>query len=418
MSENIDENLNSNGKYLFVSGVTPLKKTRVRTAQFINGVACRLIPWKSPKLLPNYDFLVKKYKEKGKKHILIVADKSVYQLGLLKCLLDTLNKAKIKYSIFTDINPNPTITNINNGRNFYFSEKCDSIIAIGGGSAMDAGKSIGILVTNNKPINKYKGLFKVRHPLPLLSAIPTTCGTGSETTLAAVILDDATGKKYPIESNRIVPSFTLLDVNLIRDLPKSVFAQTGMDALTHAIEAYLNNYGTHKTRQMALKAINIISQYIQVGYFGDIHARSEMLKASYLAGKAFNRAMVGNCHAIAHAIGGKYNLPHGYLNAIILPVILTTYYTRATSKLDVISKSFGVSSGNEKKQNAINVIERIQELNRLFGLPSYIEQIKDEDIPQLAQSAYKEAVPLYPTPLVYSYKDFERVIKFLQTKRN
>lgn len=406
---------NSNVHYgLNVVSVKPLRHLLTRLTQYNTLLFAHMAIFKSPKLIATYDKLADLYKKSKSKKVLIVADKTILSLGLTNKLEEALNKSKIKFVYFTDINPNPIFQNVYDGKKVYLDNKCDSIIAIGGGSTMDCAKAIGITITNKKPLQKYKGLFKVTHNIPLLSCIPTTCGTGSETTLAAVIIDEKEKHKYAIESNRIVPRYALLDGDLVAKLPKQVFATTAMDALTHAVESYLNVGSTHTSKTLALKSCQLIAKYIEKGYEGDENARKHILLASFLAGKAFNRSMVGNVHALAHALGGKYNLPHGYLNAIILPVVLTSYYTESCSKMENISRVMGLITSTDKRQNALNLINYIYNLNTEFGLPTIIKEIQSEDIPEMAKNAHSEAVPLYPTPLIYSQNDFRNILKYLQ----
>ena len=274
---------------------------------------------------------------------------------------------------------------------------------------MDCAKGIGVVVTNKKPIEKYKGLFKVRHKLPLLIAIPSTSGTGSETTIAAVIRNDKTKEKFPIESFKVVPAFALLDEKLLEKLPKNVFATTGMDALTHAVEAYLNSYATKKTKKYSLDAIKLIKENIVKGYKDstDLVAKKNMLHASFLAGKAFTRAMVGSVHAVAHALGGKYNLPHGYLNAVILPYILNIYKSVSRKKMKEMAVYAGIASDKDSESLAsYKFLTFVRDLNKTFEIPTTIKEIKIKDVPELAHTSYKEAVPLYATPIIFDELDY------------
>ncbi|HKL72989.1 MAG TPA: iron-containing alcohol dehydrogenase [Candidatus Onthovivens sp.] len=379
------------------------------------------IPWKEPKVLKDYDSLTTLYKERGITKVMIVSDNNIIKLNLLNNLTSSLIKNNIKYVIYSEIDPNPTVDNVNKGKEIYIKEKAEALIALGGGSVLDAAKGIGIIITNHKPIGAYKGLFKVPKKIPHLVAIPTTSGTGSETTLAAVIRDPLTFKKYKIESNRIVPLFTLFDPTLLLNLPKQIFATTAMDALTHAIESYLNTSATIKTRKYALDAIEIITRNITKIYKDPtlLKEKAEMLHASYLAGLSFNRAMVGNIHALAHPLGGKYNLAHGYLNAIILPQVLKTYLInkRAVKKMSKIMIRINPSlKENNSRVNANKLIAYLFSLNDSFALPRTIKEIKLEDLVHLSFDSYKEAVPLYGTPLIYSKAQFFSMYLNLKSK--
>ncbi len=286
---------------------------------------------------------------------------------------------------------------------------------------MDCAKTIGVLVKNNGSIEKFKGLFKVRHSLPLMVAFPTTSGTGSETTIAAVIRNEKTGAKFPIESMKLVPKYAFLDKELLKDLPPLVFATTGMDALTHAIEAYLNIDTTIKTRKYSFEAIKLIKENLLDGYKdkNNLTAKGNMLKASFLAGKAFTRSMVGNVHAIAHALGGIYNLPHGYLNAIVLPKILNIYKNKGKGIKKMSNLAIHIGIGKRKNSNLTNAttfINWIEKLNETFNLPTYIKEIKKEDLYNLAYASYKEAVPLYPCPVLFNEQDFKEIYESLMKK--
>ncbi|MFA6755464.1 MAG: iron-containing alcohol dehydrogenase [Bacilli bacterium] len=381
----------------------------VRFVEFFINIVEHILVWKEPKLLEGYSELVDALTFRNVDNVLIVSDANCVKFGLTKHLQEKLKESDIKFTIFSDITPNPTFDNVYNGKKIYIDNKCNGIIAVGGGSTMDCAKGIGVVVNNKKPIEKYKGLFKVGHKLPLLIAIPTTSGTGSETTMAAVIRNDKTKEKFPIESFKVVPSFALLDEKLLEKLPKNVFSTTGMDALTHAIESYLNSYATKKTKKYSLDAIKLIKENIVNGYKDptDLVAKKNMLYASFLAGKAFTRAMVGSVHAVAHALGGKYNLPHGYLNAIILPNILNIYKSVSRKKMKEMAVYAGIASDKDSESLAsYKFLTFVRDLNKTFEIPTTIKEIKVKDIPELAHTSYKEAVPLYATPIIFDELDY------------
>ena len=378
-----------------------------------------MLPWREPTLLQNYEELTNILKNSNKNKVLIVTDNNIEKFGLIHPLEDALNKASLSFVVYKNVSPNPTFENVYSGKSFYLENNCDAIVAVGGGSVMDCAKTIGILITNKGEIQKFKGLFKVHHEIPLLIALPTTSGTGSETTIAAVIRNEKNGSKFPIEDMRIVPKYALLDENLLLNLPGNVFSTTGMDALTHAVEAYLNWDTTRKTRKYSLEAIKLIKENLENGYINpkDLNAKKNMLYASFIAGKAFTRSMVGNVHAVAHAIGGKYNLPHGYLNSIILPYFLDIYKNKSLNKLSKISIYIGLGNkANTKEENATLFINLVNELNSKFYIPKTIKEIKEEDLDYLSNASYKEAVPLYPCPVLLNKKDFKKVYLKLMGK--
>jgi alcohol dehydrogenase class IV len=402
-------------------GKFPLYKRLLISAQrrFLSfGV--HFMRWKEPVLLNTYDKLAVIYRANKKSKVLLVVSPTIKNNGGTQSLTDSLDKFKISYVFFTSIEPNPSLDDVEIGKLTYLKEGCDSIIAIGGGSVIDCAKGIGISITNKKNLRKCAGVFKIRHHLPLLSAIPTTCGSGSETSNACLISDKLMKEKFAIVSNYIVPRYVILDPSLLVSLPKQVFAYVSMDALTHAIESYLNTMSTIKTRKMSLKAIELITKNIIKGYENpeDLEAKRHMLAASYLAGKAFSHAGVGIVHALAHALGGKYDLPHGELNAIILPKILTSYLLSSLWKMDRISEVMGLETNQDKRQNGLNVIFKIREWNKLFSIPDYIEEIKEDDIEDMASRAYKEATPLYTTPVVFSLDLYKRFLFALKSGKD
>lgn len=398
-----------------------LQKFAVRSFNYLLAFAQFFLYWPEPKVLTKYEELINVLRKNKINKILLVSDPNVAKFGLLNSCKVALKEANIGFVEFLDVTPNPTFSNVYNGKKVYLDNSCQALIAIGGGSVMDCAKVIGVLVKNKGEIEKFKGLFKVPHKIPLMIAFPTTSGTGSETTVAAVVRNEKNGAKFPIESMKLVPKYAFLDKELLRNLPPLVFATTGMDALTHAIEAYLNIDTTTKTRRYALQACKIVKESLLLGYKdkNDLVAKSEMLHASFLAGKAFTRSMVGNVHAIAHALGGKYNLPHGYLNAVILPKILDIYKYKGKGikKMAKIAIYIGVgktSSSDITNSNAL--IKWIEDLNKQFELPTYIKEIKKEDVYNLAYASYKEAVPLYPCPVLFSEQEFKEIYISLMQK--
>ena len=249
-----------------------------------------------------------------------------------------------------------------------------------------------------------KGILKVWHKLPPLIAIPTTAGTGSEVTLAAVITDEVTHNKYAIMDFPLIPKYAVLDPKMTYTLPKSLTASTGMDALTHAIEAYIGNSTTKKTRELALLAIRGIYQNILTAYTEPTNeiARRNMSLAAYQAGIAFSMSYVGYIHAIAHSLGGFYDIPHGLANAVVMPIVLESYGTSIHKKMHDIAIAAGISNQDDSDEGACNkMIQSIRKLNQEMNIPSHITEIRTEDIPKLAHHASKEANPLYPVPVIY-----------------
>lgn len=389
------------------------KKLYCRIYQNIFQLAIPLMPYRQPQVETSVNTIPNILRIHGCSNPLLVTDKSINGLGLTKELEKALTQNKITYTIYDETIPNPTITNIENGVKIFLDKRCDSIIAFGGGSVMDCAKIIGArIVKPNKPVAKMKGLLKIGKKLPLLIAIPTTAGTGSETTLAAVITDDATHHKYPINDFCLIPKYAVLDYKNTLGLPPHITSTTGMDALTHAVEAYIGGSTTRKTRKEAELATTLIVNNLPIAYTDGKNetARANMLMASYHAGVAFTISYVGYVHAIAHSLGGRYGVPHGLANAIILPYVLEAYGTKIHKKLARLARISGIAEENDSNAvGALKFIAWIKETNKSMNIPTHIEQLKREDIPSLAKLADAEANPLYPVPVLMNQKELERL---------
>jgi len=274
-----------------------------RTYQTIFKVASGFLPWREPKLLEGEGSIGKlpqEISQRGIKSVLLVTDKGIASLGLMNGLCAGLENAGIQYAIYDKTVPNPTIDNIEEALKLYKENNCQGIIAFGGGSPMDCAKGVGARVANpHKTIPQMKGLLKVRKKIPPLFAIPTTAGTGSEATVAAVITNSATHEKYPVNDLVLIPHVAVLDPTLTVGLPPHITSTTGMDALTHAVEAYIGRSNTDQTRELSRKAIKLIFENIEEAYANgtNLTARYNMQKAAYYAGVAFTRAYVGYVHA-------------------------------------------------------------------------------------------------------------------------
>lgn len=389
------------------------KKLYGRTYQFVFKCALPILPYRDPKLLKSYEDIVDVLKKNNFTKTLLVTDKGIFSLGLTKDLEKVLSENGIEVSIYSDTVANPTTKNVDEALSMYKNNSCQCLIAFGGGSAMDCAKATGArLARPDKTLGQMKGVLKVRKKLPLLIAIPTTAGTGSETTLASVITDSETRHKYAINDFPLIPKYAVLMPELTTGLPKSVTSTTGMDALTHAVEAYIGRSTTKKTRECSLFAVKTIFENIKKAYDDgtNLEARENMLKAAYYAGVAFTKSYVGYIHAIAHSLGGKYNIPHGLANAIIMPYVLKSYSKKIYKKLwrlGVYANLFDKTIS--KEQGAKNFIEEIEKLNKYMNIPNNIPEIKEEDIKELAKTAEKEANPLYPVPVMYNAEKLEEI---------
>lgn len=387
-------------------------KAYCRLYQLLLKLSIPFLPYRTPKILNSYNDISLIIKKNKLNNIFIVTGPNIYKKGLLNELENNLKQNNINYYIFNKTEFNPTINNVLEAKKEYIENKCSAIIAFGGGSPMDLAKILGASIVTNKPINKMKGLLKIRKKLPLLIAIPTTAGSGSETTLAAVITDD-NHIKYPINDFCLIPKYVLLDYKLTLSLPKNITCTTGMDALTHAIEAYIGQSLTNETKMYSLKAIELILNNLFKAYqYNDEEAKNNMLIASFYAGCAFTKSYVGYVHALAHAIGGKYNLPHGLLNAIILPKVLIKYDKSIYKKIAFIAKANNIATENDNNEISFNkFINYILELNNKMNIPTKINELNENDIHYLAALAFNEANPLYPVPKLFSIKDLEDILK-------
>jgi len=389
------------------------KKFYCRVYQGVFKLMLPVLPYREPKLLMNNGELVKVLKDENKNSVLLVTDKGIRGLGLTKTLEEAINQANIKLAVFEDVVPNPTTANVEDCLKVYKENNCEAIIALGGGSVMDCAKATGARVAcPKKTLKKMKGVLKVGKKLPLLIAVPTTAGTGSETTLAAVITDSETRHKYAINDFPLIPSYAMLDSNLTVGLPKHITSTTGMDALTHAIEAFIGRSTTKKTRWASKYAVKTIFENILEVYENptNLQARENMLKASYYAGVAFTKSYVGYVHAIAHSLGGKYNVAHGLANAIILPYVLKKFGAKIHKKLWKLGVHAGLFDEKTSKEDGAKIfIEKIEELNNKMDIPTTIPEIQEEDIKILAKTAEHEANPLYPVPVLWTAKDLEEI---------
>ena len=365
----------------------------------------------------SFENLTKLLKSYNKKNVLLVTDNTLHNLKMDEKVYTYFDKENINYTLYYNIDANPTIKQVEEGVNVYVSNKCDCIVVIGGGSPMDCAKAIGARVSNpKKSINKMKGILKVRKKLPLLIAIPTTAGTGSEATLAAVISNPESKEKFPIEDSKLIPSYAILNPSLLVNLPDKVTSTTGMDAYTHAIEAYIGKANTTKTKQSAILAVQLVNKYLYVSYKEptNLLAREKMQEASYYAGVAFTRAYVGYVHAIAHTLGGFYHVPHGLANAIILPKVLKLYGKSVHKKLAELYDTIHINSDLSIETKANLFIEEIEKLNEDLNIPNNLKGIiKEQDIDLMIKRAMEEAIPLYPTPELWDYDKFEIIFKEL-----
>lgn len=350
----------------------------------------------------------------GHRKILIVTDSIISKLGLLKALTDALTAGGAQFVVFDEITADAPIPLIQKGIDFYKEQDCDAIVAFGGGSSMDASKAIAVAVSNPKPLNQLAGYLKgLRTPVKIY-AVPTTAGTGSEVTVAAVISDPVTHKKLMIVDPRMVPKMAALDPTLMTGLPPPITAATGIDALTHAIEAFVGHWTTPYSDGMALSAVSLIFENLRTAYTHgkNLEAREKMSLASTYAGFAFTRANVGYVHAIAHQFGGLYHTPHGLANAIMLPYVLKYSYPAIVDRLALLAVAAKVGTEDETEDVlAQKFLDAVDQLNHDLGIPAWLDALKEADIPSLAKAACWEAHTGYPVPRYMSQDVCEDLIR-------
>ena len=388
-----------------------LKKIGCRIFQVAFRAALPILPYREPKIVSSCSELGGVFKKEKSTSVLVVTDAGIVKNGLVSPLEEVLKSNKIKYTIYDKTQPNPTVDNVEEAFALYQGNNCDTLIAIGGGSAMDCAKAVGARVAYpRKTVGKMGGILRVLRRLPVLIAIPTTAGTGSETTLAAVITDSKTHHKYALMSFPLIPHYAVLDATLTYTLPPHMTSTTGMDALTHAVEAYIGRSTTKETRRLALEATALVFENVEKAYTdgNDHKARENMLHAAYKAGVSFSKSYVGYIHAVAHSLGGRYGTPHGLANAVIMPYVLEAYGKSGYKKLHRLGIAAGVSAESDTHEiGAKRFIESIKALNAKMNIPDKLTGIKQEDVSEMAKHAEREANPLYPVPKLMTRKELE-----------
>ena len=391
-----------------------------RAYQGVFRAALPFLPYREPEILHRCEELPDTLKQHKIKKILIVTDPGIVACGLMTKITSVLAKEKISYSVYDQTSANPTVRNVEEALALYQKEHCQALLAIGGGSAMDCAKALGARIScPKKTLGQLKGTLHVLHRIPLLIAVPTTAGTGSENTLAAVITDSEKKHKYVLNDFVLIPRYAILDAELTYSLPPHLTATTGMDALTHAVEAYIGRSTTKETREKALLAVKTIYQNIETAYHdGHNHAaRDQMLNAAYLAGFAFSRSYVGYVHAVAHSLGGQYNIPHGLANAVLLPEVLESYGSCIHQKLHMLGCAAGVCTEQDSiKAGAGKFIASIRTLNKNMGIPDFLSGIQERDIETMSVHAAKEANPLYPVPKLMTRRELEAFYRLMLTR--
>ena len=395
-------------------------KMYCRIYQAVFKIGMYLIPWGMPETLEgpgSVKKLPELIKEKGYSKMLVVTDKVLMDLGLPKGMLEAMDEGGIEYVIYDGVQPNPTDRNVNEGLKLFKENGCQAMVAFGGGSPMDCCKGIGAMaVKKGKTVEQLQGLFKVLHRIPTIFAVPTTAGTGSETTVAAVITNEKTHHKASMNDTSLMPKYAVLDPELTVGLPPKVTSTTGMDALCHAVEAYTNNtYNSKLEKKLSEDAVKLIYDNLYEAYTdgSNIKARQNMQKAAFYAGRAFTRGCVGYVHAIGHTLGGLYGTPHGLAMSVILPHVMRQFGSAAHERLARLAEVCGMTGANDAEK-AEKFISWIEEMKAKMDIPAGLDVIKDEDVPQIIEWAMKEANPLYPVPVVWDKAGFEKCINTIR----
>ena len=387
-----------------------------RAFQCCFAVGARLLPWRRPRVYAGPGSLLRAadiLRENSLRRPFVVASRRQCADEHFRALQEALDEQDILLSVFSSVEPNPSVETVEKIAAQYRLDRCDCFLVIGGGSPMDAAKAAAArLARPERSLSRLAGLLKVRRRVPPLIAVPTTAGTGSETTIAAVITG-SDHHKYAVSDLCLIPRYAILDPTLSVGLPPHITAETGMDALTHAVEAYLSRfYNTGMTRALAESAVVTIFAHLERAYRdgASLEDRAAMLQASFDAGAAFTRASVGNVHAIAHTLGGLYGTPHGLANAVLLPLVLEDYGAAAYPRLARLAWLVGLP-GETKEARAKAFIAEIRAMNARMGIPDHFDTIREEDIPLMSKWASQEANPVYPVPVIYDEARFARVIE-------
>ncbi len=391
---------------------------------FVHGVSmkglkigARVMPMPWPKVFEGDEpalQLCRYMIRKGRRNVLLITSKTPVKTGLVQPLIDELESAGVTVTVHDETRPDPTIDQIEDVVSLLQARGCDSILVLGGGSCIDAAKVIAARAKNpKKSILDMTGMFRVTRGMLPLYAIPTTAGTGSEVSIGAVVTDPVARRKLPLMDPRMLPRGAALDGSLMLGVPPAMTAATGMDALTHAVEAFVSKNALKRTDALAMEATQLIMANLAdvVADGQNLPGRQKMARASYLAGKAFTQVGVGYVHGIAHNFGAMYHLPHGRANAIIMPYVLEYSLPKCAGRLAKLATACGISTREDDKMSAARAfIQRIRDMNRDFGIPEKVDDLKAEDIPVIARNAREEARFTYAVPRYMNQAACEKLV--------
>ena len=339
----------------------------------------------------------------GARKALVITDGFLHQSGLLDGLLESIRETDVEYGVFDGVQPDPTFAIVAEAKQA--CDGCDAVVAVGGGSVLDTAKAVAAAAANHTSAEALAGMLKVRRrPLPLI-AVPTTAGTGSETTVAAIISDTATHSKKQLLDPKLVPMFAILDPELTVGLPKHTTAHTALDALTHALEAYVAGYADEETDRQARMAVRLIFKYLPRVQEdpADLEGREGLLTASFFAGMAFTRTYVGYVHAFAHTIGGKFGVPHGLANAVLLPHIMRYYLPVSYHRFAELARMLHLGTPGDSDQTlATRFVKLLYQLNRQLEIPARFEKFPASAIEDVIDMAFRECHGTYPVPRYFT----------------
>lgn len=358
-------------------------------------------------------------KKLGVKKVLVVTGRHVGK-SIAPEIIENIRLSGLEAVHYSEVTANPTTTTVYEIKDMYMKEGCDGFLAIGGGSPIDAAKAAACLCARPRAtLNDLAGLLKIMKNIPPFVAVPTTSGTGSETTMAAVVTDAETHHKYAIMDPHIIPDYAVMDPELVVGLPQKTTSATGMDALCHAVESYVSVMNKpEKSRRYAEEATVLIFKYLERAYNdgSDMEAREKLMEAAYKAGWSFGRTGVGNVHAIAHTLGGLYNTAHGLANAVILPIVLEDYGKAVYKPLARLAELAGIKTDGSDEEKAKAFIAEIYAMNKRMDMPKGFAFIEEKDIPQMCAYACSEANPTYPVPVIYDKPHFEKLIREIKRR--
>ena len=349
----------------------------------------------------------------GVSHILIVTDKILVELGVIQPIENELKRLGIVVTIFSEVKPDPTFQIVEEGIQLLKSKACDAVLAVGGGSAIDTAKVVALAASNHKSPQKLVGLLKARKPALPLFAIPSTSGTGSEVTIGAVLSDNQTHQKGLVIDTKIVPLATALDPNITKGMPNFITADTGLDALTHALEAWVSTFATQESNYYAKAATKLIFENLETAYHdgNNLQAREAMALASHYAGLAINTTGVGYVHAIAHQLGARYRVAHGRANAVVMPHVFEFGRNVFEEKISELSKECGIANKNQTVRQATDALfSKINDLLTTFRIEPFIKELQCKDFSDITQAVFKEAHGLYSVPKYMNAQDVEKIL--------